>query len=221
VHQPVDRPASARQHGTRGIGIDHFLCSRKGRPTVPLTEAAKGGTTMMKVLKLLLGVVAGLAVLVFGGAMLIDPGYAVTRSVLVNAPPERIYPLVESPKGWASWGVWYRRDPQMQVTKSGPEQGVGAAWSWTSESQGNGAMRLTEVQPGERVAYELAIEGFDPSQGDVTLRPEAGATRVTWHMHGRVSTLFARWFALFMERLVAPDFDAGLANLKALAEQPG
>ena len=176
---------------------------------------------MIKLLKWLLGLVAALALLVFGGALLIDPGYAVTRSVLVNTPPERIFPLVESPKGWARWGVWYRRDPQMQVTMSGAEHGAGAAWSWTSESQGNGAMRLTEVQPGQRVAYELAIEGFDPSQGDVTLTPEAGATRVTWRMQGRISSLPARWFGLFMDRLVGPDFVEGLANLKALAEQPG
>ncbi len=29
-----------------------------------------------------------------------------------------------------------------------------------------------------------------------------------------------RWMGLFMDKMVAPDFDAGLANLKALAEKP-
>ena len=28
-----------------------------------------------------------------------------------------------------------------------------------------------------------------------------------------------RWMALFMDRMVGPDFEAGLANLKALAEK--
>jgi len=27
-----------------------------------------------------------------------------------------------------------------------------------------------------------------------------------------------RWFGLFMDKLVGPDFDAGLANLKRLSE---
>jgi hypothetical protein len=141
-------------------------------------------------------------------------------TVRVNASPDRIAALVDSSQGWSTWGVWYRRDPKMKVTETGPARGAGAAWSWISESQGNGAMRLTEVQPGRMVAYELTIEGFDPSQGDVTLTPEGHATHVTWHMHGTMGPGVARWFGLFMDRLVGPDFEAGLANLKALAETP-
>ena len=174
----------------------------------------------MKFVKILLAAVAALAVLVFGGALLISPDYAVSRSVRVNAPPERIFTRIDSSRGWASWGVWYRRDPQMKITESGPAQGVGSAWSWTSESQGNGAMRLTEVQPGQRVAYELTIEGFDPSQGELTLVPDGDATRVTWRMHGTMPYGIGRWFGLFMDRFVGPDFEAGLGHLKALAEQP-
>ena len=29
-----------------------------------------------------------------------------------------------------------------------------------------------------------------------------------------------RWFGLFMDRLVGPDFEAGLANLKRISEAP-
>lgn len=174
----------------------------------------------MRIAKVLLLLVLGLAAVVFGGALLISPDYAVSRTVRINAPAERIYPLVDSSKGWSSWGVWYRRDPQMKVSESGAAQGAGAAWSWVSDSQGNGAMRLTDVQPGQRVAYELAIEGFDPSQGDLTLVPDGAATQVTWRMHGRMNQLVGRWFGLFMDRLVGPDFNEGLANLKALAEKP-
>jgi len=172
----------------------------------------------MKALKVLLALVILLAAAVLGGGMLIDPSYAVSRSVLVNAPPDKIYALIDSSKGWAQWGVWYRRDPKMQVTETGAPQGVGAAWSWKSESQGDGAMKLTRADPGQRVAFELMIAGFDPSQGDITLVPEGNATRVTWGMHGHMSNVIGRWFGLFMDKLVGPDFDAGLANLKTLAE---
>jgi hypothetical protein len=174
----------------------------------------------MKLLKVLLAIVAGLAVVVLGGALLIPPDFAVSRSVRVNAPAERIFARFDTAQGWSTWGVWYRRDPQMKVTENGAARGVGAAWSWVSENQGNGAMRLTEVQPGLRVAYELTIEGFDPSHGDLTLTPDGDATRVTWRMHGTMGYGVGRWFGLFMDRLVGPDLEAGLANLKALAEQP-
>ena len=174
----------------------------------------------MKLVKIALGLVVLFAAVVFGGALLIDPAYAVSRSVQVQAPPERVYALVDSSTGWARWGVWYQRDPQMKVTETGAARGAGAAWSWISESQGNGAMTLTAAEPPQRVAYELRIEGFAPSQGDLTLQPQGDGTRVTWRMHGTMDNGVGRWFGLFMERLVGPDFDAGLANLKALAEQP-
>lgn len=175
----------------------------------------------MKLVKIALGLIVLLAAVVFGGALLIDPAYAVSRSVRVQATPEKVYALVDSSAGWARWGVWYQRDPQMKVTETGAARGTGAAWSWTSESQGNGAMTLTEVQPGQRVAYELRIDGFDASQGAIELAPMGSATQVTWRMHGRMSSLMARWFGFFMDRLVGGDFEGGLANLKALAEQPG
>lgn len=176
---------------------------------------------MKTFLKLLAGLVIALVVLFFGGALMLPADYAVSRSVQVNAPPERIMPLIDSSKGWARWGVWYRKDPKMKISESGAPSGAGAAWSWTSESQGNGAMTLTEVQPGQRVAYELRIEGFDASQGAIELAPTGSATQVTWRMHGRMSSLSARWFGYFMDRLVGGDFEGGLSNLKALAEQPG
>lgn len=159
------------------------------------------------------------ALLVLGG-WLLNPLYRVERSLLVNAPAERIYPHLDSPAGWQRWGVWYRRDAAMQVTTSGQPQGAGAAWSWTSASQGTGRLELTEVDPGRRVAYVLQIDDFAPSQGELRLEPEGTATRVIWLMQGDVgANPLKRWLALFMDRLVGPDFEAGLGQLKTLVEQ--
>lgn len=159
-----------------------------------------------------------LAVLVLGG-WLLNPAYRVERSLLIQAPAERIYAQLDSSAGWQRWGVWYRRDAQMQISPGGQAQGRGAYWSWTSTSQGNGRMELTDAEAGRRVAYVLAIDDFAPSSGELRLEPEGQATRVIWLMQGKVGgNPIDRWFALFMDRLVGPDFEAGLANLKALAE---
>lgn len=173
----------------------------------------------MKLLNALLALVAALLLIVFGGGQFLAADYRVERSTRVQAPPAKVYALIDSSKGWASWGVWYRRDPQMKVSESGSAQGVGAVWTWTSESQGNGRMKLTGAKPERKIAYELAIDDFDPSQGEIELTPEAGGTHVRWTMHGRMSNTIGRWFALFMDRLVGPDFETGLANLKQLAEK--
>ncbi|MBH9551254.1 SRPBCC family protein [Inhella gelatinilytica] len=174
----------------------------------------------MRLLTMVLSVTTALVGVVLGGALMLSPDYAVSRSVVIQAPAGAIYQHLDSSPGWARWGVWYRNDPQMKVTNSGPAKGAGAAWSWLSASQGNGKMKLTAVEPERKVAYELQIESFAPSAGALTLEPAEGGTRVTWSMEGRMDNLISRWLAFFMDRMVGPDFEAGLANLKQLSENP-
>ena len=65
-----------------------------------------------------------------GGGMMLSPAFTVTRSLLVNAPPEKVYTFVADPRGWAQWSAWNRRYAAMAITYSGPASGGGAAWSW-------------------------------------------------------------------------------------------
>ena len=176
----------------------------------------------MRFLKWLLIAVIALAVLLIGGSYLISPKFNVTRSTVVNASPDKIYPLVAAPKAWKQWSVWNQRDPAMQITYSGPESGKGAAWEWKSASQGDGKMTMTAAEPNKRVAFELYFPDFDStSASELTFAPEANnATRVKWTMNGDMgANPISRWFALFMDGMVGKDFEAGLANLKALAEK--
>lgn len=175
---------------------------------------------MKRALKILGALLALCVATVVIGGWLLKPTYRVERSVVVHAPTERIYAHLDSSDGWSRWGVWYRRDPQMKVQAAGAPNGVGAEWSWTSASQGDGHMRLTAADPGRRVAYELRMEGFRPSTGELRLETEGAATRVIWLMQGDMGgNPINRWFGLFMDKLVGPDFDGGLANLKQLSEK--
>ncbi len=65
-----------------------------------------------------------------------------------------------------------------------------------------------------------SVGGAELFGADVTLAADGAGTRVTWSMAGNMgSNPLMRWFALFGDRMVGPDFEAGLANLKALAEK--
>lgn len=175
----------------------------------------------MKVLKWLLFVLLGLIAVLLIGGLLLSPKYTVTRSVVIEAPPEKVYALLASPKQWARWTVWNQRDPAMHVDYSGPETGAGAKWSWKSTSQGSGTMTFTASEPGKRVAYELYFPDFGTtSTGDLSLAPDASRTRVTWVMNGDMgSNPLLRWMTLMIDEMVGQDFAAGLANLKGLAEK--
>jgi hypothetical protein len=53
------------------------------------------------------------------------------------------------------------------------------------------------------------------------LSPAPGGTAVAMTMAGDLGhSPVKRWFGLFMDKLVGPDFDAGLANLKRISEAP-
>ncbi|MGH6624534.1 MAG: SRPBCC family protein [Burkholderiaceae bacterium] len=175
----------------------------------------------MKWLKrILLGVVV-LAVIVVAIGWMLPSGFKVQRSVEIAAPPSKIYPLVVAPRQWKKWTVWNERDPAMAIEYSGPESGVGAKWSWTSKTEGNGSIDFTAAVPDQRVDYALAFPDVGmTSRGQVILQPAGTGTRVTMVNEGDVGgNPLNRYFALMMDSMVGPDFEAGLKNLKALAER--
>jgi uncharacterized protein YndB with AHSA1/START domain len=169
--------------------------------------------------RILIAVVALL--LLFAAAGLALPSrFRVERSVAIGAPAERVYVLISAPAEWKRWSAWNQRDPDMRLEYHGPAAGTGAGWSWRSESEGNGAMEFTEAVPDQKVAYQLSFPDLGmQSRGLLTIDPAGNGVRVTWTNEGDMgANPVNRWFGLFMDRLVGPDFAAGLANLKKLAE---
>jgi uncharacterized protein YndB with AHSA1/START domain len=177
---------------------------------------------MLKVLKWLAIVLVGLVAVLFVGGYALSPEFRAVRSTVVNAPPDKVYALLADPREWKRWTVWNQRDPSMAVTYSGPASGAGAGWAWQSKSEGDGKMTFTAAEPGKRIGYELFFPDFGTtSTGALELAPEGNGTKVTWSMNGNMgSNPLFRWIALFGDKMVGPDFEAGLANLKALAEKP-
>jgi uncharacterized protein YndB with AHSA1/START domain len=176
----------------------------------------------MKVIKWLTGLVALLAAVLFIGGLFLSSNFSVSRSVSIQAAPEKIFPLIADPRQWKQWSVWNQRDPAMAITYSGPPAGAGAAWEWKSKAEGDGKMTFTAVEPGRRLAYDLYFPDFGTtSSGDLSLKPEGAATQVTWVMNGNMgSNPLFRWMALFADSMVGKDFEGGLANLKRVAEKP-
>jgi uncharacterized protein YndB with AHSA1/START domain len=174
-----------------------------------------------KLLKGLLFAFVGLVAVLLVGGLALSGEFRAARSTVIAAPPDKVWALLADPREWKRWSVWNRRDPQMAITYTGPASGAGAAWAWKSASEGDGKMTFTAAEPGKRLAYDLFFPDFNTtSTGALELAPEGNGTKVTWTMNGNMgkNPLF-RWIALFGDRMVGPDFEAGLANLKALAEK--
>lgn len=177
----------------------------------------------MRIVKRLLFAIVALVVVLVAIAFVLPSTYRVERSVDIDAPPSKIYPLVAETRAWQRWSAWNRRDPAMTIEYGGPAAGEGARWTWHSRSEGNGEMTFTSAEVDRRLGYRLVFPDYDTAAtGAITFDAVSPTTtRVTWTNQGDLgNNPMMRWMGLAMDRLVGNDFAAGLANLKALASQP-
>jgi len=170
-------------------------------------------------------------IVLFLGVLLLL-GYAATRpdtfriqrSARIQAPAERIFPLLDDFRRWADWSPWDRKDPAMRRTLGGAPSGVGATYAWEGNSEvGTGRMEIAQALPPSRLVVQLDFEKPMEAHNTVefALTPEGDGTRLTWTMSGEQNFL-GKLIGVFMDmdRMVGKDFEAGLASLKGLAEQP-
>jgi uncharacterized membrane protein len=176
----------------------------------------------MSTLKTVLIGLAGLVVCIVVVGFALPGNFKVARSVEIAAPMIRVYPMIYDPKAWARWSVWYRRDPAIKTTYSGPAAGVGAKWAWESTSQGNGSMEMTLAEFDKAIGYKLSLADFASSfDGRFDFERQGNNVKVTWTTEGSVgNNPLMHYFALAMDRMIGPDFEAGLKNLKEIAEKP-
>jgi hypothetical protein len=148
--------------------------------------------------------------------------FRVQRSASIDAPPERIFPLINDFHRWGAWSPYERKDPDMKRTFSGAGSGRGSIYEWAGNSNvGSGRMEIVESSVPSKVAIKLDF--LKPFEGHniatFTMEPAGGTTNVTWVMDGptpfvgKIMHVF-----LNMDRMVGTDFEAGLANLKTAAE---
>ena len=162
-------------------------------------------------------------VAVFGYAATRPDMFAVERSVTINAPPEKIYPLIDDFHNWGAWSPYEQMDPAMKRTMSGAAAGRGAIYAWEGNANaGTGRMEITEAKPSSKITIELDFtKPFAAHNAvDFTLEPAGTATNVTWAMHGS-NAYIAKVMGLFvnMDKMIGGQFESGLASLKSAAEK--
>ncbi len=175
----------------------------------------------MKILQGLFFLLLGLVVLFFVTALLLPQAAHVERSMTTTASPATVYGLVDGFKRFNEWSPWAGLDPATKYTYSGPETGVGARMEWASANPdvGNGSQEVIDVEPGQRVTSKLDFGMDNPTTSTISLVPEGTGTRVTWTLDTDFSgSLMGRYFGLALDRMVGPDYEKGLAQLKVVAE---
>lgn len=174
---------------------------------------------LTKILLVLAALLAGLVILI----ALQPAGYQVSRTATIAAPQERVFGLVNDFHKWDSWSPWAKLDPAMKTTYEGAPSGAGAVYSWVgNDTVGEGRMTITESQPYQHVGIKLEfIKPFaSTSQTRFAFKDEGGKTNVIWTMNGQ-NNFLTKAFCLFMggmDKMIGPDFEKGLSQMKTAAE---
>jgi len=173
---------------------------------------------MKNVIRVVLVVVA-LLILYIGTR----PGeFRVERSATIAAPAEAVFARLDDFHQWAAWSPWEKLDPKMSKAYEGATSGVGASYHWTGNDKvGEGRMTISQSEPPSKVV--MSVEFLKPWKATntttFTLAPDGPNTKVTWAMQGK-EDFMGKAMGLFMnmDKMIGPDFELGLANLRAQVE---
>jgi carbon monoxide dehydrogenase subunit G len=175
---------------------------------------------MIKTIAILVVLLLG-AVLIFAATR--PDSFRVQRAASIKAPPEKIFPFINDFKRWGAWSPYEKKDPSMKRSFGGAPEGKGATYAWEGDRNvGEGRMEITDAQAPGRVAIKLDFTRPFEAHNNVvfTMLPKGDATEVTWDMQGPANYV-SKLIGVFvsMDRMVGADFEAGLANLKSVAER--
>src|SRR5260370_42505816 len=69
--------------------------------------------------------------------------FRVQRAAAMQAPPEKLFALINDFHLWGTWSPWEHRDPAMKRTFSGTESGKAAVYAWDgNKNVGAGRMEI-------------------------------------------------------------------------------
>jgi hypothetical protein len=177
---------------------------------------------MMRILKIIAAMIAVAALAVVGLAATKPDDFSIQRTATFKAPPDKIFPLLNSPKAAMAWIPFMEPDANAKITFSGPESGVGAAQTWAGNMEvGEGKIEIVESKPTSEVTLKLDM--LKPMEGHNTvvykLVPKGDTTTMTWTMSGR-QPFIGKVVSVFIDcdKMVGEQFEKGLAKLKSVVE---
>ncbi len=150
------------------------------------------------------------------------------RSVLIKAPPAKVWAVVSDFSRFNEWNPYYHADPGAKVEYLGPAATVGSRYTWDGAKSGAGTITTKVISPNERLDYELDFKRpmavINEGAFVLSRTDDEDLTRMTWIMsgvHSGFAGLVSRMVYLFYnkEKMLGPMFEDGLSRLKMICEK--
>lgn len=174
---------------------------------------------MTRLLEILISLAIVVALYLVVGLALPSSRHLVEK-IETNRKLTIVFDTINSFRRFKDWNTLVLRDPGMQVTLSGPEEGEGAQLDYVSDKKGvgKGSWKIVESVPREKVAFAIENEERGTNKRtEFTLKPTGRNNRnveITqtydvdygWNLIGRYA-------GLYVTRHVGDDMKMGLTRL--------
>lgn len=172
----------------------------------------------MSILTTVLGIIAGIVILVLLAALFVKNEYTVQSQITIDKNSRAVFDYIKYLKNQAFYSKWVMMDPNAKMDYSGTDGTVGFTSAWDSENKnvGKGIQEVKGIADGERIDCEIKFERpfKNVAQTYMEVIPISESnTTVEWGMLGKNPYPF-NLMNLFIPGMLAKDLDTSLGTLK-------
>jgi predicted transcriptional regulator YdeE/uncharacterized protein YndB with AHSA1/START domain len=143
------------------------------------------------------------------------PAFHVSKTIRIQASPEKVYSIISDFHHWPAWSPWLIAEPGAKVEI----QTDGKAYSWQGKRTGSGDMKVNKENAPLRL--DMVVRFLKPWKSTspvwFELKPQGEETEVTWHMDGSLP-FFLFFMTKMMTAYIGMDYQRGLLMLKDYVE---
>ncbi len=168
-------------------------------------------------LLLLVGAIIGIFAVI---GSLIPRSYDFSTQMEMSAPPEAIFPKINSLREWQDWSMQFNPAliDDLEIEYNGEQAGKGAAQSWM-DIRGKGKLWITQSEPNSRIEYETKFANFPKMSSQIELQAAEGKTLVKWKSQGKLpGGPFYGYFGSFFSTQMENEYNKSLQKLKSVVE---
>ena len=173
----------------------------------------------------ILGILAGIIVVLLILALIAPKAYTIQRSIIINKPRQQVFEYVKYLRNQNNYSKWVMTDPNKRMTYRGTDGTVGYASAWDSDVKqaGKGEQTIENIVEGERI--DIRVVFIKPFAGvaDTYIATQAvtdDTTSVKWSFDSKMPyPMNLMLLFMSMDKMLGADMEESLDNLKRVLEK--
>lgn len=172
----------------------------------------------MRAFEWLIGAVLVLAVMALLIGLMLPSQLVVSRSLVIAAPPERVYAVIRDLRHYEDFLPWNAPDSDIVYRYPGATSGVAARMEWQAVGSqvSVGSLEITAALEDRRIEMQVRHDRDSRMMDNwLQLQPVEAGTRVEWGMRKELGWgLLGRYTAVLFDDAIGAQYERGLKRLR-------